>query len=130
MYFSSSPCGRHTVLAKSKCGKFILLFHTTREEKANIINYLKPNTAAGFDDIQVALLKYVSDIISYVLSNIGNKMIDSEIFPEELKIARFRPIHKGGNHYTANNYRPISVLPVLPKVYEKNYKYTVTKFFG
>lgn len=96
-----------------------LLFHTTPEEIANIINDLKPNTAAGFDDIQVAPLKYVSDLISYVLSNIGNKMIDTGIFPDELKIARVTPIHKGGNDYTANNYRPISVLPVLSKVFEK-----------
>lgn len=45
-------------------------------------------------------------------------MFEYGIFPDMLKIARVCPIHKGGTDHSTNNYRPISVLPVLSKVFE------------
>ena len=41
------------------------------------------------------------------------------MFPDELKIARVIPIYKGGNSMMLNNYRPVSVLPLLSKIFER-----------
>ena len=41
------------------------------------------------------------------------------MFPGELKIARAKPICKGGNSMMLNNYRPVSVLPLLSKIFER-----------
>ena len=41
------------------------------------------------------------------------------IFPDELKIARVVPLFKGGDKNEIINYRPISLLPVISKIFEK-----------
>ena len=41
-------------------------------------------------------------------------------FPESLKLAKIKPIHKGGTKSDPSNYRPISVLPVISKIVEKH----------
>ena len=41
------------------------------------------------------------------------------MFPDELKIARVIPIYKGGNSMMVINYRPVSVLPLLSKIFER-----------
>ena len=45
--------------------------------------------------------------------------IDTETFPFEWKIARVTPLHKKGPRKLLDNYRPISILPVISKIFEK-----------
>ena len=51
------------------------------------------------------------------------------IFPACLKIARLTPIPKGGNLTNADNYRPISVLPIFSKIFEKVVYKQLYKYF-
>ena len=41
------------------------------------------------------------------------------VFPDELKCARVTPLFKSGNRNLMSNYRPISILPTLSKIFEK-----------
>ena len=50
--------------------------------------------------------------------HIINTLIDQEIFPKQWKISRVCPIPKTDNPTSIKDYRPISVLSVLSKVYE------------
>lgn len=52
------------------------------------------------------------------------------IFPRDLKRSIIHPIYKNGNRDDINNYRPISVLPVLSKVIEKVINIRLKKFFN
>ena len=46
-------------------------------------------------------------------------MINTGIFPDSLKIAKVKPIFKKNDTHTINNYRPISLLPSVSKIFEK-----------
>lgn len=74
-------------------------------------------------------IKYVADVLSAPLAYIINLSFSTGIFPDKLKIARVCPIFKGGNPKHMTNYRPISVLPVLSKVYESTLNERLQDFF-
>ena len=65
------------------------------------------------------LLKLAVDIISPSLTCIFNRSIESGVFLDEWKSARVTPIFKKGVKTDPGNYRPISVSPVVAKIFEK-----------
>ena len=77
------------------------------------------NKTNGLNDIPMKLLKAVAVEIAPILSTIFNKIIETGIYPDMLKIARVRPVFKAGNDLDVNNYRPISVLSTINKIFEK-----------
>ena len=52
--------------------------------------------------------------------------MDDSVFPNTLKIASIIPLHKGGSKTEATNYRPISLLPLFSKLFEKVIKRRLT----
>ena len=87
-------------------------------EISTIISSLK-NKPSNINTTPVKILKLVRNIISTPLANIINKSLTSGNFPNSLKIARVTPIYKEGSKTDTNNYRPISVLPTMSKIFEK-----------
>ena len=66
------------------------------------------------------MLKETSDICSHVLQQIWNDEIFKKCqFPENLKLANITPVFKKEDKNLAKNYRPVSVLPTLSKIFEK-----------
>ena len=65
------------------------------------------------------LKKTIKNKISKPLTLIINQMLESGIFPDSLKIAKIIPLYKKGNINSITNYRPISLLPTLSKVFER-----------
>ena len=92
---------------------------TTYKEVKEALNKIRNDCSAGNDNIPINLLKPVSDKIISPLTYIINGFINQGTFPEEWKIARISPIPKIAAPSKASDYRPISVLPVLSKVYER-----------
>ena len=80
---------------------------------------LKVNKGAGLDNIPPCLLKTVADIIAPSLTYIFNLSLSKGIFPQDLKIAKVTPLFKSGERDQVGNYRPISVLPTVAKIFEK-----------
>ena len=69
--------------------------------------------------IASCFLKIALPVISESLCDIFNLSIATGCFPDSWKIARVAPIFKSGQPDDRSNYRPISVLPVLARVFEK-----------
>ena len=65
------------------------------------------------------ILKLAANIIAPSLTHIFNQSIAVSIFPTERKLDRVSPIYKKGKKDDPNNYRPISVIPVVAKIFEK-----------
>lgn len=77
------------------------------------------NKSSDLSVFPVKVLKRIKDHVAPILSEIINKSLLIGKFPDSLKIARVVPIHKAGDKTDPNNYRPISVLPLFSKIFEK-----------
>ena len=93
---------------------------TTAESVAKIVLSLDTKKATGFDMIPTRLVKLGVKTISSPLSNAINNSILERIFPDNAKVAVVSPLDKNtDNKNTILNYRPVSLLSVFSKVYEK-----------
>ena len=91
----------------------------TEESVLHIINSLKPKTSTGVDGISNKLLKFVICGIAKPLPIIINQMLSVGIFPDVLKISKVIPLYKKDDPVNFSNYRPISLLPSISKIFEK-----------
>ena len=64
------------------------------------------------------IIKTIKNVLILPLTKLINLCINENTFPQVLKIAEVTPIHKKGSTDDINNYRPISILPVISKIYE------------
>ena len=74
----------------------------------------------GTDDVGTRLLKMAAPLVADSLTYICNLSSKTSTFPDKWKEAKVRPLHKTGPVNELNNFRPISILPVLSKVREKH----------
>ena len=86
---------------------------------SNIINNLDPNKSHGYDNISVRLIKICGLSICKPLNIIFSNCLSQGIFPEYWKKANVVPVHKKNEKYLLSNYRPISLLPIFSKIFER-----------
>ena len=83
------------------------------------LKLLKKHKSAGLDNLPPLLLRDSASVISKPISCIINLSLKSGKIPTEWKTAKVIPLHKSGKTTMPDNYRPISILPVLSKILEK-----------
>jgi hypothetical protein len=76
------------------------------------------------------MLKIVANIIAPSLTYIFNLSLSTGIFIDIWKNARVNPTYKEGSRRNMGNYRPISILPILSKVFEKEVFRQIYQYFN
>ena len=97
----------------------LFLTPTDYDEIIEVCNSLKSDSSPGFDEIKPGIIKSVKHLIAVPLVHIFNLSVTRGIFPSQLKTAKVIPVFKSGDSDIFNNYRPISVLPIFSKVFER-----------
>ena len=80
---------------------------------------LDPSKSCGFFDISPKIIKWSATLLAPILTKLLNMCFLGGIYPDSLKIARVKPIFKGGNKNESTLYRPISILSQINRIFEK-----------
>ena len=115
----------------SKCCLHSFVFHEiTEHDVSDCINNIKINSAHGIDEIPSKFVKMSNCILSPVLAKLFNKCIKLETFPDSFKMAYVVPIAKVSSPKSLDDFRPISLLCVFPKVFEKISLYVYSHYMS
>lgn len=118
-YASKIPKPNTPPPTRSSCPRSMFLYPTSEVEVEDIIKSLPPKKAPGLDSIKSETLKIVCDEIKQPLTYVINKIIECGVCPPEFKTAIIIPIFKSGSKTEVSNYRPISLVSVFTKIFEK-----------
>ena len=91
---------------------------TCKNEVKNIIKTLN-KAAPGWDDLTHSVFLLISGNLEEPIQYIINLSFVQGVVPAEIKIGKVLPLYKAGDPHVFNNYRPISILPIISKIFEK-----------
>ena len=91
----------------------------TSENALHAIKNLRWDCSTGANQIPTRFIKMVAECLAVPLTSIINNCIAKAYFPKQWKSARMSPVPKIDNPVSNDQLRPISVLPVLSKIFEK-----------
>ena len=95
--------------------------HISKERVVDLLLSVPLHKAIGDDGVSAKLLRIAAPAITDSLCKLLNYCIDTQTFPTTWKVGKVTHIYKGqGSHDDKNNYRPITVLPILSKLFEKH----------
>ena len=120
--FSVDELSSHAsvVNIKTKAPRINFYFHPVSMARVSeILSNLNVRKPAGPDGITPKLLKIAAPVITKPMTKLFNYCIDAGEWPCQWKLSNVTPVHKKDDETSKTNYRPISVLSVLPKAFEK-----------
>ncbi len=85
-----------------------------------LLSDLKSSKLTGIDSIPARVLKISAEIISPSLTWIFNLCIKTGVYIDDWKKAWVIPIYKSEDRKKCENYRPISILPIISKIFERS----------
>ncbi len=106
------------------------LVPVSEEEIERVIREFSCKKSNDSNYVSIWLLKQCSKLLLKPLEHLINLSFNTGTFPPSLKTAKVTPIFKKGDPYSAQNYRPISMLPVFSKVFEKVFLSRCVNFCG
>ena len=103
---------------KTDCVNSMAVKNVEESEVQRLVKTLK-NTSTGWDGIHSNVIKGSLSVILKPLTHVLNLSITQGTFPDSMKLARVIPIFKSGKEILITNYRPVSILPVYSKLFER-----------
>ena len=87
-------------------------------EVLKLLKKIPTGKAFGMDGINDRFLKYGANVLAKPLAFIFQLSLQSGIVPDEWKLAKVTPIHKGGVIHDPNQCRPVSVISTVMNIFE------------
>lgn len=84
-----------------------------------IIKQLKNTYSVGYDGLTTNIIKESATYITAPLTHLINLSISQGQFPSRLKLSVVKPLHKKGSREEIKNYRPITLVPIISKIFER-----------
>ena len=110
--------------------KKVFTFKTTHlRDIERIVEKLNTRKSGTYNDIPCFILKEFSDVLCNFITNIINNCISNSNFPKDLKLADITPVFKDTDRTLKSKYRPVSLLPILSKLFERVMGDQMTIFF-
>ena len=91
---------------------------------------MENKSSTGCDGISNKLLKFIKDVVTKPLTLIINQMIVTGIYPKAFKTSKVSPLFKKGDNTLLSNYRPISLLPTISKIFERIIYNQLSNYFN
>lgn len=107
----------------------IFLCPCTECEVKAIIKSLSNSRAVGFDEISTMVIKNCVNELSPIVSHLINLSFETGVFPTVLKKSVVKPLFKKGDRTNMSNYRPITLIPIFAKIFEKAMHKRLTQFW-
>ena len=104
---------------KTYIDKSLFLSATTTEEIKNLISSLNHRKSVGPNSVPVNIVKDYVNILAEPITLLVNNSSLQGRFPDICKFAKVIPVFKKGDVFNYNNYRPILLLPIFSKIFEK-----------
>ena len=101
---------------------------TTVKEVDALLNKTDPKKATGYYDIPPKLLKMGATELAPTITNLINQSIEKCRFPT-LKKSELSPLFKNNDNLITDNYRPLSILPSVSKLFEKVLNQQLYEYF-
>lgn len=95
------------------------LYDVTETELRNIIDKIPQSASPGLDQFHPKPIKFIANLIVTPLKYIINLSFSTGTYPERLKKTAITPVYKKGDPQNPSNYRPISVLSIFAKIFDK-----------
>ena len=101
-----------------KCSTFSFK-SVSESEILNLLRSVDSKKSVGIDTIPPLIIKESAEILARPLTQIINESIKENVFPSQAKIAAILPFFKKDDRLNKKNYRPISILSSISKIFEK-----------
>jgi len=107
------------------------IFHEISEEEVSTcISNIKTYSAHGPDEIPSKFVKLANKVLTSMLTKLFNKCIQLETFSDNFKKAHVIPLPKVSSPKTLSDFRPISLLSIFSKLFEKLIETKMMKFIN
>ena len=118
----------NNLMKERKCHMGLTVIYP--KEVLNIISNLSNSNAFGLDDIDTYSIKLAKESIAPALTHVINLSIMTKTFPDIWKRSKIVPIYKKDDPLSPENYRPVSIIPVLSKILERAKSKQMVKYLA
>jgi hypothetical protein len=118
---NSSPPMAESLLKTNvpECSKIFCFKYVTPQMVTKAFRSLHLKKTEDLWGLSVKVLQSIMDPIAPHLASLFNRCVDAGVFPDLMKHSRVIPLFKSGSKSDPTNYRPVSILPAISKVFEK-----------